>query len=410
MGLLSVIISGLARIQNNIQKPRQYCTNMSGEPVPLPTKEHQVDFRISVKSFFLVTAALHVVGFICFLIVEFTPLMRNHTNPLVFLEELDRQRQLDRDSAKGQVTTGVPPASPLAKQRRHQGLRTTSDNDRTPLLANSEPDPLYGDDPKFFSFDADSTPRLAPRNSSRGRSHRQRSSVIAIVDDDDSDDANVARVDEDASDQPAAESHNYNWRMCKAGASPVINQGVKAFFVYFVNPGLMTYLTNDLQLISTLMLVAMVSNLFGRFATGFVRIHHITALNVLCTFFFAYELFVGLSHFPAPVSQTWLIPVTGIYALLNGYLSTVVYLVADEYAVAEFPDEADSQPAARTIRRWISLVNTAGSVLGAFTCTLFTNTGLLHAKVGECSALSTTSISTSITASIALFPTSTSMQ
>ena len=55
---------------------------------------HEQHFRFSVETFFLIIAGIHLAGFVAFLIMELTPLMRHHVNPLVFLEELDRQRQL----------------------------------------------------------------------------------------------------------------------------------------------------------------------------------------------------------------------------------------------------------------------------------------------------------------------------
>jgi len=114
-------------------------------------------------------------------------------------------------------------------------------------------------------------------------------------------------------------------------------------------------------------------------------VRQVTLLNLICTIFFAYEMVIGFWTYPAFAPQWILVPVTGLYAFLNGYVSTIVYIVADDNAVAEFGDEALAP--SRTIRRWVTLLNQGGSIAGSFLCATFAAQHFFHVKLPQCAAV-----------------------
>ena len=184
------------------------------------------------------------------------------------------------------------------------------------------------------------------------------------------------------------------WRVAYAARFPVCSQLAKATIVYFISPGILPFLTKDDRLVQILFFIAgnfeikrerkerkkksfclcylfrflAGSNMIGRACTGirfFQSITHLWALNLLCALGASYELLVAA--WPAfnqnqifPASEYILIPVTAIFASVNGFVSTQVYLASDNAVVREFGDNKNS----KRVRRWVSLANQVGSLAG----------------------------------------------
>lgn len=330
-------------------------------------------------------AFIHVLGFLAFLVIEFSPVMNKVLNPLEFLQELDRQRQLD---AVGES-------------------HVADEQERVGLLEAASADPLYDDGTLPMDGERDFSIQRMSGEIVRAREESQSPELVTGTNQ-----TRAARraqlwihpsccAADGSSILFEGKPRSRNWRLLRAGVSPVLNQLAKAFMVYFVNPGLLTFLTNDALLISYMIVTAQVCNMLGRLATGFYTSRQVTLLNLFCTLFFAYESAIALWSYPAPLPDVILVPVTGIYAFVNGYVSTVVYLVADTNAERYFSED-EALPAARLIRRWITLVNQIGSVGGSLLCAWAANTGYLKAKLPQCTPgeLTTSAATTNMAATL----------
>lgn len=169
------------------------------------------------------------------------------------------------------------------------------------------------------------------------------------------------------------------WNVMWAASYPCVTQFTKAVMVYFIAPGLLPFLTPHDTLVNALFFTAAASNLFGRLLTGFVHFRHLWLINVFCFICLAYELAVAMwptltgtdDDFPWP---TWvLVPVTGVSALANGYVSTEVFLAGDRRVVEVLGDGSQI----KRVRRWVSIANQAGSLVGTYLCVLVAHVHLL---------------------------------
>jgi hypothetical protein len=149
--------------------------------------------------------------------------------------------------------------------------------------------------------------------------------------------------------------------------------------VYFISPGLLPFLTPKDTLVNALFFTASASNLFGRLLTGWVHFRHLWLVNVFCFACLLYELAVAMwptltdkdVAFPLP---TWvLVPVTGVSALANGYVSTEVFLAGDRRVVEVLGDGEHI----KRVRRWVSIANQVGSLVGTYLCVLVVHVHLL---------------------------------
>lgn len=197
--------------------------------------------------------------------------------------------------------------------------------------------------------------------------------------------------------------------------------------VYFVSPGVLPFLTSNDTIVQSLFFAANASNMLGRLLTAFVQFWHLWLLNVICVLAFAYEFMVAswptwsdsaASVFPLP---SWiLVPVTVVFAFSNGYLSTAVYMAGSRTralhtmgalttrctrsrarhalrcTLAAFSAARSSRAPPRTgdravlkefgdarhakkVRRYVSLMNQVGSLLGTYLCVLVIHVGLMGA-------------------------------
>jgi hypothetical protein len=169
------------------------------------------------------------------------------------------------------------------------------------------------------------------------------------------------------------------WNVMWAASYPCVTQFTKAVMVYFIAPGLLPFLTPHDTLVNALFFTAAASNLFGRLLTGWVHFRHLWLINVFCFICLAYELAVAMwptltgtdSEFPWP---TWvLVPITGVSALANGYVSTEVFLAGDRRVVEVLGDGSQI----KRVRRWVSIANQAGSLVGTYLCVLVAHVHLL---------------------------------
>jgi hypothetical protein len=169
------------------------------------------------------------------------------------------------------------------------------------------------------------------------------------------------------------------WLVLWAASYPCVTQFAKAVMVYFISPGLLPFLTPKDTLVNALFFTASASNLFGRLLTGWVHFRHLWLVNVFCFACLLYELAVAMwptltdkdVAFPLP---TWvLVPVTGVSALANGYVSTEVFLAGDRRVVEVLGDGEHI----KRVRRWVSIANQVGSLVGTYLCVLVVHVHLL---------------------------------
>jgi len=154
-----------------------------------------------------------------------------------------------------------------------------------------------------------------------------------------------------------------------AAASPIINQLLTSGMVYFVQPGLLPYLTQSSQILLWMNNSYMVFNMLGRMATGAIHIWNCFLLNIFQGLLFGYMLLVAIiQHKNFPVTSWILVPVIILFALLNGYTTTMVYIVVDH--------KVEEIELSKKIRRWVALCNQIGSLSGSYLCLLLIS---LHA-------------------------------
>lgn len=175
------------------------------------------------------------------------------------------------------------------------------------------------------------------------------------------------------------ESKAQFWAVLWAATYPIVTQFFKSVMVYFISPGLLPFLSGADTLVNVLFFTASFANLIGRLGTARFHFKQLWIVNVFCLACLLYELavaawptIVGKNEvFPLP---SWvLVPVTGVSALANGYVSTEVFFAGDR-RVREL---LGSDQHIKRVRRWVSVSNQIGGLVGAYLCVAVVHAGLL---------------------------------
>jgi hypothetical protein len=169
------------------------------------------------------------------------------------------------------------------------------------------------------------------------------------------------------------------WVVLGAATYPIVTQFFKSVMVYFISPGLLPFLSGADTLVNVLFFTASFANLIGRLGTARFHFKHLWLVNVFCLLCLLYELAVAAwptivdrdAVFPA--SPWWLVPVTGVSALANGYVSTEVFFAGDR----NVREVLGCDTHIKRVRRWISVSNQLGGLVGAYLCVAVVHAHLL---------------------------------
>ncbi len=299
---------------------------------------HYIPMHFDTRDFFLICAAQIALSLLAFFIIDCCPcLMQQHEDPDYFFRQLDKTRA----------------------EIEHEQL----------LAAEAEPDEdentLVDKDGKVkFSLTGDTSKTVGSINDSHtgaAAASDAPAGTPAVV------------VDADGVPQVVQGARSLKHQIFIASLGPVMNQFIKAFYTYFLVPGVTTYLTHNDTVVSGILFSAAISNMVGRIATGCVTIWKLWILNAICMALFVYEFVVAayVGDFPLP---SWiLIPVTVIMSGFGGYISTQVYMSANKECLRVFNGDTTH---AKTIRQYVSLANQVGSLAGTYLCTAVASSGV----------------------------------
>lgn len=160
-----------------------------------------------------------------------------------------------------------------------------------------------------------------------------------------------------------------------ASVNPVASQFIKAFYTYFLVPGVATYLTKNDTVVSGILFAAAISNMVGRIATGCITIWKLWLLNLICIGLFAYEFTIAAYPGEFPLPSWILIPVTVVMSGCGGYISTQVYMSANRECLKHFNGDTTH---AKKIRQYVSLANQIGSLVGTYACLGVSGAGIFQ--------------------------------
>jgi hypothetical protein len=169
------------------------------------------------------------------------------------------------------------------------------------------------------------------------------------------------------------------WVVLGAATYPIVTQFFKSVMVYFISPGLLPFLSGADTLVNVLFFTASFANLIGRLGTARFHFKHLWLVNVFCLLCLLYELAVAAwptivdSDVTFPASPWWLVPVTGVSALANGYVSTEVFFAGDR----NVREMLGCDTHIKRVRRWISVSNQLGGLVGAYLCVAVVHAHLL---------------------------------
>lgn len=301
---------------------------------------HYIPMHFDTRDFFLICAAQIALSLLAFFIIDCCPcMMQQHEDPDYFFRQLDKTRA----------------------EIEHEQL----------LAAEAEPDEderaLVDKDGKVkFSLTGDASKTIGSINDSHTADADATAAAGAAG-------TPAVAVDADGVPKVVQGARSLKHQIFMASLGPVMNQFIKAFYTYFLVPGVTTYLTHNDTVVSGILFSAAISNMVGRIATGCVTIWKLWILNAICMALFVYEFVVAayVGDFPLP---SWiLIPVTVIMSGFGGYISTQVYMSANKECLRVFNGDTTH---AKTIRQYVSLANQVGSLAGTYLCTAVASSGV----------------------------------
>ncbi|KAJ4461983.1 putative riboflavin transporter 2 [Paratrimastix pyriformis] len=159
---------------------------------------------------------------------------------------------------------------------------------------------------------------------------------------------------------------------------PLLNIFLTSFFTYMMMPGSLPYALKPFAsygiLYETANLLFQVLGMVGRLSVGFFTFRWPSVLNGIQggSYLFCFiTAACGVAHAFLPTGAGWLVVVlVAAQAWLNGYIATVVYLLARERLDAALVTEN------RTMARWLSLFNQWGCLMGTYFLLILVKAGV----------------------------------
>jgi hypothetical protein len=308
--------------------------------------------HFNTRDFFLICAAQIAMSLVAFCIIDWCPcLMQQHEDPDYFFRNLDKTRaEIEHEQLL---------AAEAEPDEDEAALLDSDGKVRFSLTLDPKTATAINDDHSTDGDKSSSLPPQPPQPPTLGKKLQQ------------------PAVGDDGVPRAIATEKSTRALILRAAFWPVMNQFVKAFYTYFLVPGVTTYLTKNDTVVSGILFAAAISNMIGRIATGCVTIWKLWILNVICIALFVYEFVIAAYPGKFPLPSWILIPVTVVMSGFGGYISTQVYMSANKECLRVFNGDTTH---AKAIRQWVSLANQVGSLAGTYLCTAVSSSGIFHGQ------------------------------
>jgi hypothetical protein len=330
------------------------------DPICFGPNDKFIPMHFNTRDFFIICAAQIALSLIAFIIIDrCSSLMKPHEDPDYFFRNLEKSAaEIEHEQLLSNDVAADEDESALLDENGK--VRFSLSASATKSINNAAGEHVDGD------VSASSSPPLVVGGvvQTVGVGGAAATTQLVMV------------VDAHGVPQPFVQPQRSLFKqILLASVNPVASQFIKAFYTYFLVPGVATYLTKNDTVVSGILFAAAISNMVGRIATGCVTIWKLWLLNLICIGLFCYEFTIAAYPGEFPLPSWILIPVTVVMSGFGGYISTQVYMSANRECLKHFNGDTTH---AKKIRQYVSLANQIGSLIGTYACLGVSGAGIFQ--------------------------------